>query len=78
MQTLKQITFTILILGAMLAVVACGAAAEAAQPVTTVTIKAHDYSFEAPAHIEAGLVSIILVNEARSRTMSNWPGSTTG
>lgn len=65
MQTLKQITVTILILSAILAVVACGAAAEAAQPAATVTIKAHDYAFEAPAQIEAGLVSITLVNEGQ-------------
>lgn len=64
MQNLKQITITILMLFAVLALVACGEAAKA-QQVTTVTIKAHDYSYEAPPLIEAGLVSIILENEGQ-------------
>lgn len=64
MQNLKQITTTILMLFVILALVACGGAAKA-QQATKVIIKAHDYSFEAPTQIEAGLVSINLENEGQ-------------
>lgn len=64
MQNLKQITITILMLFTIITLVACGGAAKA-QQATKVTIKAHDYSFEAPTQIEAGLVSITLENEGQ-------------
>lgn len=64
MQTLKQISVTILILFTIITLVACGGTAKARQA-AKVTIKAHDYSFEAPTQIEAGLVSITLENEGQ-------------
>lgn len=64
MQTLKQISVSILILFTIINLVACGGTAKARQ-VAKVTIKAHDYSFEAPTQIEAGLVSITLENEGQ-------------
>ena len=64
MQSLKQITITISMLFAILALTACGGVAQARQ-VAKITIKAHDYSYEAPARVEAGLVSITLENEGQ-------------
>ena len=64
MQSIKQITITILALFTILALTACGEVAQARQ-VTKITITAHDYSYETPVQVEAGLVSITLENEGQ-------------
>lgn len=61
------VTLVVLLLAVVLA--ACGSAsASTVVPVANIpqiTIKATDYAFEAPAKIEAGLVSINLINEGK-------------
>ncbi len=63
MQYINRMTVTMLIMAALLVLSACATAG--VSQTSQVTIKARDYSFEAPAQIEAGLVSIIMENEGQ-------------
>jgi hypothetical protein len=63
MKHVKQLAVTMMMLTALLLLGACGTAGNTQIP--QITIKTHDYSFEAPAQIEAGLVSIRLENEGQ-------------
>lgn len=63
MQHARQLAVTMMMLTALLLLGACGTTGITQIP--QITIKAHDYSFEAPAQIEAGLVSIRLENEGQ-------------
>ena len=63
MQHVRQLAVTMMMLTALLLLGACGTIGTTQMP--QITIKAHDYSFEAPAQIEAGLVSIRLENEGQ-------------
>jgi uncharacterized cupredoxin-like copper-binding protein len=56
---LNRMSVILLVLAALLMLSACG---PGASQIPQVTIKTHDFSFEAPAQIEAGLVSITLEN----------------
>jgi hypothetical protein len=57
----NRMTMIALVVAALVVLSACGTATTSEIP--QVTIKANDYSFEAPAQIEAGLVSILIENE---------------
>lgn len=61
------LTLVVLLMGVVLA--ACGPAAAStiapAVNIPQISIKASDYAFEAPAKVEAGLVSITLTNEGQ-------------
>lgn len=65
----QKLLLTLAVLLMALIVTACGPAAastlEAESNIPQITVKATDYAFEAPAKIEAGLVSINLVNEGQ-------------
>lgn len=63
MQYINRMTVTMLIMAALLVLSACATAG--VSQTSQVTIKARDYSFEAPAQIEAGLVSIRMENEGQ-------------
>jgi uncharacterized cupredoxin-like copper-binding protein len=59
----NRIALALFVMAASFVPAACGIAGTAQIP--QVTIKTHDYSFEAPAQIEAGLVSITMENEGQ-------------
>jgi len=64
----NQILFTLAILVMALMLAACGSVAtssQAASAIPEITIKADDYSFDAPDQIEAGLVKVNLVNDGQ-------------
>jgi hypothetical protein len=65
----NQIFLTIAVLMIALLLGACGPAANSqaasVAQIPQITIKAADYAFDAPAQIEAGLVTITLVNDGR-------------
>lgn len=62
----NQIFITLVILVMALALSACGSvAADATPAIPEITIKAADYSFDAPDQIEAGLVKVNLVNDGQ-------------
>ena len=63
MKRFSPIAVTMMLFSTLI-LAACSGIPGAAQP-ANITIKAHDYSFEAPAQIEAGLVSITLENEGQ-------------
>jgi uncharacterized cupredoxin-like copper-binding protein len=63
MQQFNRIALALFAMAASFALAACGIASTAQIP--QITIKTHDYSFEAPAQIEAGLVSITMQNEGQ-------------
>lgn len=65
----KQILISLAILVTALVLSACGSAVASTPSsdvsIPEITIKAADYSFEAPAQVEAGLVKINLVNDGQ-------------
>lgn len=65
----NQIFFTVALLAMTLLLGACGPAthsqAAPAAQIPQITIKANDFSFDAPAQIEAGLVKVNLVNDGQ-------------
>jgi len=66
----KQLFITLAILAIAIVLSACGSAAastpaDSGAAIPEITIKAADYSFEAPAQIEAGLVKLTLVNDGQ-------------
>lgn len=65
----QKILLTLVVILMAVIVAACGPAAastiEAEANIPHIIIKASDYAFETPAKIEAGLVSITLVNEGK-------------
>jgi uncharacterized cupredoxin-like copper-binding protein len=65
----NQIFFAIAILTVTLLLGACGPAAKSqaasGAQIPEITIKAADYAFDAPAQVEAGLVTITLVNDGQ-------------
>jgi hypothetical protein len=63
MQHSHRITLVMLATATLLVLAACGIPGTSQIP--QITIKTHDYSFEAPAQIEAGLVSITMENEGQ-------------
>ena len=71
----KHLFIPLAILAIAIVLSACGSAA-ASTPADTgaaipeITIKATDYSFEAPAQIEAGLVKLTLINDGQEHHMA--------
>jgi hypothetical protein len=58
-------TSTIVLLAAACSTASAGTTTAPAVQIPEITVKAADYSFEAPAQIEAGLVKVNLVNDSQ-------------